>query len=252
MKALGIIPARYHSTRFVGKPLADICGKPMIEHVYKRASMSDSLTSVTVATDDERIFRKVEEFGGRAILTASYHKSGTDRIAEALSQLDIEDADLVVNIQGDQPLLGPETVDEVIRPLMDDPSIVMGTLSCRIKTEEDIENPNVVKVVVDKEGFALYFSRFPIPYVRGSDTTACHYRHIGVYVYRKDFLLRFTQMPQSRLEKAEMLEQLRALENGYRIKVVETHYDSVDVDTPEDLNKVKRIMARGECGVFPI
>lgn len=242
MKAIGIIPARYHSTRLVGKPLADICGKPMIEHVYERASRSDSLASVTVATDDERILRKVEEFGGRVILTASHHKSGTDRIAEALSKLDVEDTDLVVNIQGDQPLLQPTTVDKVIRPLIDDPSLVMGTLSCRIRTQDEVRNPNVVKVVVDKDGFALYFSRFPIPYIRAQDITIYHYRHIGIYVYRKEFLLRFTQMPQSKLEKAEMLEQLRALENGYRIKVVDTCFDSVEVDTPEDLEKVKRII----------
>ncbi|MBI4619512.1 MAG: 3-deoxy-manno-octulosonate cytidylyltransferase [Desulfobacterales bacterium] len=242
MKAIGIIPARYHSTRFVGKPLADICGKPMIEHVYDRASRADSLTSVTVATDDERIFRKVEEFGGRAILTSSHHKSGTDRIAEALIQLDVKDTDLIVNIQGDQPLLEPATVDEIIRPFVNDPSLLMATLCCRIETEDEIRNPNVVKVVVDKDGFALYFSRSPIPYVREQDTAPPFYKHIGIYAYRKDFLLRFTKMPQSELEKAEMLEQLRALENGYRIKAVNTLFDSVEVDTQEDLEKVKRII----------
>jgi len=252
MKAIGIIPARYHSTRFVGKPLADICGKPMIEHVYNRASRADSLTSVTVATDDERIFRKVEEFGGMAILTSPHHKSGTDRIAEALIKLDVKDTDLIVNIQGDQPLLEPATVDEIIRPFFDDPSLLMATLCCQIETEEEIRNPNVVKVVVDKDGFALYFSRSPIPYVREQDTAPSFYKHIGIYAYRKDFLLRFTQMPQSELEKAEMLEQLRALENGYRIKAVKTIFDSVEVDTQEDLEKVKRIIGMRYSDVPPV
>jgi len=242
MKAIGIIPARYSSTRFIGKPLADICGKPMIQHVYERASKSDSLSYVVVATDDERIFKGVEEFGGKAILTSSQHKSGTDRIAEALSGLDVKDIDLIVNIQGDQPLVDPTAVDEVIRPFIDDPSLVMGTLRCRINNEADIRDPNVVKVVVDRDDFALYFSRFPIPYVRGEDTNICCYRHIGVYVYRKKFLLEFTRLPASYLENTEMLEQLRALENGYRIKVVETNIDSIEVDTPEDLERVKRVI----------
>lgn len=245
MKAIGIIPARYHSTRFVGKPLADICGKPMIEHVYERALKSESLASLVVATDDERILRTVEGFGGKAILTSSHHQSGTDRIAEALSKIQVEDNDVIVNIQGDQPLLKPEMVDAVIRPLMTDLSLVMGTLCCRIKAEAELSNPNVVKVVVDKNGFALYFSRFPIPYVREQNTATYHYRHIGIYVYRKEFLLRFSRMPQSELEKAEILEQLRALENGYRIKLVETDMDSVEVDTPEDLEKVKKVMRGG-------
>ncbi|MFH2013165.1 MAG: 3-deoxy-manno-octulosonate cytidylyltransferase [Pseudomonadota bacterium] len=244
MKAIGIIPARYHSTRFVGKPLADIFGKTMIEHVYNRALKANSLTSVTVATDDERIFRKVEEFGGRAILTSPHHKSGTDRIAEALMQLDAKDTDLIVNIQGDQPLLEPATVDEIIFPFVNDPSLLMATLCCRIENEEEIRNPNVVKMVIDKDEFALYFSRSTIPYVREQDTAPSFYKHIGIYAYRKDFLLSFTKMPQSELEKAEMLEQLRALENGYRIKAVKTIFDSVEVDTQEDLEKVKRIMGR--------
>ena len=245
MKAIGIIPARYHSTRFVGKPLADICGKPMIEHVYKHALNSESLASVVVATDDERIRKTVEGFGGRAVLTSSHHQSGTDRIAEALSKIHVEDNDVIVNIQGDQPLLKPEMVDAVIRPLMNDLSLDMGTLYCRVKAEAELSNPNVVKVVMDRNDFALYFSRFPIPYVREKNTSAVHYRHIGIYVYRKEFLLKFSRMPQSELEKAEMLEQLRALENGYRIKLVETDLDSVEVDTPEDLEKVERLMSGG-------
>jgi 3-deoxy-manno-octulosonate cytidylyltransferase (CMP-KDO synthetase) len=244
MRALGIIPARYHSTRFIGKPLANICGKPMIEHVYEGALKSKSLTSVTVATDDKRIVRKVEEFGGRAILTSSHHKSGTDRIAEALIKLDADDTDLIVNIQGDQPLVEPEMIDEAIRPFVNAPSLMMATLSCRIKDNDELRNPNVVKVVIDKDGFALYFSRSPIPYVRVQDDPICFYKHIGIYVYRKDFLLKFTRMPQSILEKAEMLEQLRALENGYKVMVVETGFDSIEVDTPEDLEKVKSIISR--------
>ena len=242
MSVVGIIPARYQSTRLPGKPLADICGKPMIQHVYEKALQSGSLTSVTVATDDERIIRKVEEFGGNAVLTSSLHKSGTDRIAEALCKTDSEDIDLVVNIQGDQPLLNPAMVDEAIHPFFSDASLEMGTLSRRIDAQEEIKNPNVVKVVVNRAGFALYFSRSPIPYIRDQDYPVSFRKHIGTYVYRKDFLLKFTRMPQTNLEKAEMLEQLRALENGHRIKVVETRFDSVEVDTPEDLEKVRRII----------
>ena len=244
MRALGIIPARYHSTRFIGKPLADICGKPMIEHVYERASKSKSLRSVTVATDDKRIARKVEEFGGNTILTSSHHKSGTDRIAEAVIKLDTDDTDLIVNIQGDQPLVDPEMIDEAIRPFVNVPSLMMATLSCRLKNNNELRNPNIVKVVVDRDGFALYFSRSPIPYVRDQDDSVCFYKHIGIYVYRRDFLLKFTRMPQSILEKAEMLEQLRALENGYKVMVVKTDFDSIEVDTPEDLEKVKAIIDR--------
>ncbi|MDY6856991.1 MAG: 3-deoxy-manno-octulosonate cytidylyltransferase [Thermodesulfobacteriota bacterium] len=244
MKALGIIPARYHSTRFIGKPLADICGKPMIEHVYERASKSQSLTSVTVATDDKRIARKVEEFGGNTILTSSHHKSGTDRIAEAVIKLDTDDTDLIVNIQGDQPLVEPAMIDEVTHPFINTPSLMMATLSCRIEDNEQLRNPNVVKIVIDKDGFALYFSRYPIPYVRVQGNSVSFYKHIGIYVYRKEFLLKFTKMPQSILEKAEMLEQLRALENGYKILVVKTDFDSVEVDTPQDLERVKSIIAR--------
>ena len=224
--------------------MADIFGKPMIQHVYERASSSNLLQSVTVATDDERIFKTVNEFGGRALLTSSHHKSGTDRIAEAISKMDVQDNDLIVNIQGDQALLEPAMIDEVVSPLSDDPSLEMGTLCRRIEIEDDIIDPNVVKVVVDKDGYALYFSRSPIPYVRAQDADAPLRKHIGIYVYTKKFLLEFTQLPQSELEKVELLEQLRALENCHRIKVIETVFDSVEVDTPEDLEQVRRIIGK--------
>lgn len=224
--------------------MADIFGKPMIQHVYERASSSNRLQSVTVATDDERIFKTVNEFGGRALLTSSHHKSGTDRIAEAISKMDVQENDLIVNIQGDQALLEPAMIDEVVSPLSDDPSLEMGTLCRRIEIEDDIIDPNVVKVVVDKDGYALYFSRSPIPYVRAQDADVPLRKHIGIYVYTKKFLLEFTQLPQSELEKAELLEQLRALENCHRIKVIETVFDSVEVDTPEDLEQVRRIIGK--------
>ena len=242
MKVIGIIPARYQSTRLFGKPLANICGKPMIQHVYERASGTASLKSVTVATDDERILNTVKKFGGDAVLTSSHHQSGTDRIAEAILKLDVQDDDLIVNIQGDQALLDPVVIDEVISPFLKDPSLEMGTLCCRISTESEMTDPNVVKVVVDRDDFALYFSRSPIPYVRAKDVDICLRKHIGIYVYKKKFLFKFTQLPQSDLEKAELLEQLRALENGHKIKVVETCSDSIEVDTHEDLEQVRRIL----------
>jgi 3-deoxy-manno-octulosonate cytidylyltransferase (CMP-KDO synthetase) len=241
-----VIPSRYESTRFPGKPLADLCGKPMIRHVYERVLKAKTVTTAAVATDDERIFRAVQAFGGRAVMTAPRHRSGTDRIAEAVEALDVEDDAIVVNIQGDQPLFEPSQVDEVIGPLMEDPSIPMSTLIYRIVRPEEITHPNAVKVVFDRRLFALYFSRATVPFVRDRDKRADYYKHHGIYAYRRAFLRTFTALPEGVLERLEALEQLRALEHGHRIRVVLTPHDSVEVDTPVELERVRRLMSGEE------
>jgi 3-deoxy-manno-octulosonate cytidylyltransferase (CMP-KDO synthetase) len=247
MKIVCIIPSRYESLRFPGKPLADLCGKPMIQHVYERVLKANIVSSVAVATDDERIFAAVEKFGGHAIMTSVKHLSGTDRIAEAVSGLDLEDSDIVVNIQGDQPLFEPAQIEEVVRPLLNDPTVPMSTLVYKIVRDEEITHPNAVKTVFDRNHFAVYFSRATIPFVRDSGQEVSYYKHHGIYAYRKEFLHVFTRLPEGVLEKLEALEQLRAIEHGYRIKVVETLYDSVEVDTPLELDRV-----RTKIGTAPI
>ena len=242
MKVVCIIPARFESTRFEGKPLADLCGRPMIQHVYERVLKSGSVSQAAVATDDDRIYRTVLKFGGRAVMTAADHKSGTDRIAEAVAGLKLNPDDIVLNVQGDQPLFEPVQIDEVVQPLLEDPAIVMATLIYRIRRAEEITHPNAVKVVVDRDGFAIYFSRATIPYVRDPGQAANYYKHHGIYAYRRSFLETFTRLPQGVLERLEALEQLRAIEHGYKIKVVETIYDSVEVDTCEELARVARII----------
>ncbi|MBN2284725.1 MAG: 3-deoxy-manno-octulosonate cytidylyltransferase [Deltaproteobacteria bacterium] len=237
-----IIPARYQSSRFEGKPLADICGKPMIQHVYERAASLDGVSTVAVATDDERIFARVREFGGRAVMTSPHHRSGTDRIAEAVETLGLNDTDIVVNIQGDQPLFEPDQIGEVTAPLIEDPSIPMATLIYRIRRDEEIHHPNAVKVVFDREHFALYFSRSTIPCERDAGGRAVYYKHHGIYAYRKSFLMTFARLDTGTLENLEALEQLRALEHGYRIKVVESAYDSVEVDTEKEIERVRGIL----------
>ena len=245
MKITAIIPARYGSTRFEGKALADILGKPMIQHVYERTVRTPLVSDVVVATDDERIAAAVRSFGGRAEMTSTGHETGTDRLAEVAARLD---ADIIVNVQGDEPLIEPAMINEAIEPLVNDPGVTMSTLKSRIKTLHDFLSPNVVKVVTDWEGYALYFSRSPLPNFRdkwndlkddafSSGRLLC-YKHVGLYVYRREFLLQFAQMSPTYLELAEKLEQLRVLENGYRIKVVETSHDSIGVDTPGDLDAV--------------
>lgn len=243
MKVWGIIPARYGSSRLPGKILSEIAGKPMIQWVYERARQSLSLNRLIVATDDSRIFACVSGFGGEALHTSPAHPSGTDRVAEAAQKLEVKDEDLIVNIQGDQPLFEPAMIDEVVGPFREDPTLFMGALAYPIQNAEELANPSVVKVVMDRKGLALYFSRSPMPYVMTPDGRTRYFKHIGPYAYRMGFLVQFTQMERGELEKAESLEQLRALENGYRIQVVETRYDSQEVDTPEDLEKVRRIMA---------
>jgi 3-deoxy-manno-octulosonate cytidylyltransferase (CMP-KDO synthetase) len=242
MKVICIIPARYASSRFPGKAIADLLGKPMIQHVYERVLKARTISFAAVATDDERIVAAVEGFGGLAIMTAATHRSGTDRIAEAVSRLDIEDSDIVVNVQGDQPLFEPSQIDEVARPLLDDPAIPMSTLIYKIVREEEVRHPNAVKVVFDRDHFAIYFSRATIPYVRDKGHEGNYYKHHGIYAYRREFLKKFTELPEGNLEKLEALEQLRALEHGYRIKVVETPYDSVEVDTPQELERVRSLI----------
>ena len=243
MKVVVIIPSRYQSSRFTGKPLADVLGKPMIQHVYERVLRSKTASLAAVATDDRRILEAVEKFGGRAILTSPEHPSGTDRIAEAVETLGLADMDIVVNVQGDQPTFEPAQIDEVVRPLLEDPSVDFSTLIYRIRRDEEVTDPNAVKVAFDKDHFALYFSRSTIPFVRERGKKADYWKHHGIYAYRKSFLIAFTKLPQGTLEKLEALEQLRALEHGYRIKVVETEFDSIEVDTPADLERVKALMA---------
>jgi 3-deoxy-manno-octulosonate cytidylyltransferase (CMP-KDO synthetase) len=237
-----IIPSRYESSRFPGKPLADLCGKPMIQHVYERVLRAKTVSSAAVATDDERIFAAVLAFGGRAVMTSPHHRSGTDRIAEAVAGLNLNNNDIVVNIQGDQPLFEPSQIDEVVQPLLDDPAIPMSTLIYKIRRDEEITHPNAVKVVFDKDHFAVYFSRATIPYVRDPGQKVSYYKHHGIYAYRKGFLDLFTRLSEGTLERLEALEQLRAIEHGYKIKVVETPYDSVEVDTCEELARVARII----------
>lgn len=244
-KVVAIIPARYHSNRFLGKPLAEIHGKPMIQHVYERASSAPLLSRVAVATDDERIADCVRSFGGEAVITSANHTSGTDRLAEAATILDIPEQDVVVNIQGDQPLFPPEVVEQVARPLLDDPALPMSTLIYKIIRDEEIEDPNHVKTVFDRHGKALYFSRASIPFQRDphDPPPPTYYKHLGFYAYRKGFLLTFVSLPEGEWERFEKLEQLRALEFGYDIQVVLTEHDSVEVDTPEDLQRVAALMA---------
>jgi 3-deoxy-manno-octulosonate cytidylyltransferase (CMP-KDO synthetase) len=215
----------------------------MIEHVYRRTTAARSVGVVIVATDDPRICDAVEAFGGRAQLTSPSHESGTDRLAEVAAGLT---CDVVVNVQGDEPLIEPSMIDDAIAPFRTDRSLQMTTLRRRIDNDEDRHNPNVTKVVVDRDGYALYFSRAPIPYTREGCPPAPAWRHIGLYVYRRECLLRLTALPPTAMERAEALEQLRALEHGIRIKAIETRHDSVGVDTPEDLERVRQLVPSQE------
>jgi 3-deoxy-manno-octulosonate cytidylyltransferase (CMP-KDO synthetase) len=242
MKVYGIIPARYGSTRLPAKVLADIAGRPLIQHVYERARRSPSLDRLVVATDDDRVFQRVRSFGGEVVKTSPAHPSGTDRVAEAARILEAGEKDLVVNIQADQPLFESGMIDEIVSPFREDGGIEMGALVYPIRREEELANPSVVKVVADRQGFALYFSRSPIPFVQTAGSPPRFYKHIGPYAYRLGFLLEFTRLPRGSLEQIESLEQLRALEHGHKIRIVETQFDSQEVDTPEDLEKVRAII----------
>jgi 3-deoxy-manno-octulosonate cytidylyltransferase (CMP-KDO synthetase) len=244
-KILGVIPARFASSRFPGKVLAQISSKTMLQHVYERASHARYLTGTMIATDDERIYKVARSFGAPVRMTRDDHLSGTDRVAEAVSS---ENADIVVNIQGDEPLIDPAAIDAAVLPLVHDSQVLMGTLKKRIEDPSEVTNPNVVKVVTDLAGDAIYFSRCPIPYQRDAGTGGAHFKHVGLYVYRREFLMGYSSLPVGPLEQAERLEQLRAIENGYHIRVVETEYESLGVDTPEDLEKVSRLFETSTAG----
>ena len=255
MEISAVIPARYGSTRFEGKPLADILGKPMIRWVYEGVSQSKLIKKVIVATDDQRILEAVQEFGGNAVMTSPEHPTGTDRVAEVAQKLKSE---IIVNVQGDEPLIKGSIIDKAIRPLMTDDKLPMSTLITPIDEVKDWLNPHIVKVVADQKCFALYFSRSPIPFPRdlNIDRLESHpfgtkralpkriFKHIGLYVYRRTFLLKLSKMKPTPLEKLEKLEQLRVLENGFRIKVIPVDYEPISVDTPEDLQKVVASLSR--------
>ena len=231
-----IIPARYGSTRFRGKPLADLWGKPIIQHVWERAGRARLVDRVIIATDDERIAHAARAFGAEVAMTRPDHPSGTDRVAEVARTLTSE---VIVNVQGDEPLIDPAHIDAAAEPLLADPTIPMGTLCCPIDEIADLANPNVVKVVLDRQGFALYFSRLPIPFVRDEHADATRYRHLGLYVYRRDFLLSLAGLAPTPLEQAERLEQLRVLEHGHRLRVAIVDRASPGVDTPADLERLR-------------
>jgi 3-deoxy-manno-octulosonate cytidylyltransferase (CMP-KDO synthetase) len=238
---VGLIPARYDSTRLPGKALLDICGKPMVQWVYERARQAEWLAEVFVATDDARIHDCVVGFGGRAVMTRAAHPTGTDRLAEAAAGIE---ADIVVNIQGDEPFVKPAMLDALVGALAEAPDIPMSTLMSRIEAEEELDDPSTVKVVVDRAGCALYFSRSRIPCNRAVRDEDRHpvYKHLGLYAYRKPFLLEYAAMPRTPLQRAEELEQLKVLENGYRIRVIETAFESIGVDTERDLERARVMM----------
>ncbi|MFC1698661.1 3-deoxy-manno-octulosonate cytidylyltransferase [Candidatus Omnitrophota bacterium] len=239
MKAIGVIPARYESSRFPGKCLAPIFDRPLIQYTYEAALKATSLEELLIATDDERIVQAVEKFGGRAVLTAKEHQSGTDRLTEVVNPID---AEIVVNIQADEPLIHFSMINDLVDALEQQSDPPMATLIHRIEDQNELRDPNVVKAVKDKNNFAIYFSRSLIPHPRSSfniPDQLLFYKHIGLYAYTKDFLFTFTNLPVGELEQVERLEQLRALEHGYKIKLIETNFDTIGVDTPEDLEKVK-------------
>jgi len=242
VKVLAVIPARHASSRFPGKPLAPIAGRPMIQHVVERVRQAHLVSRVMVATDDTRIQRVVEGFGGDAILTRPDHATGTDRVAEVAVHVP---AEIYVNVQGDEPLIDPGTVDSLVSETIADDSVRIATACTAISHANDIMDPNVVKAVRDFDGNALYFSRAPVPWVRDRDESvaARHWKHLGLYAFRRDVLLEFPTLPPGELERLEQLEQLRWLENGYRIRVVETEYDAVSVDVPSDIERVEKLLA---------
>ena len=242
-KVIIVIPARYGSTRLPGKPLVSLAGKPMIQRVYERAKESKTAARVVVATDDERIVKAVEGFGGEARLTRADHRTGTERIAEVAAHIEGE---VFVNVQGDEPLLDPVAIDTAVNSLLEEPVAEISTVAVLIRTPADIMDPNVVKTVVDFEDNAIYFSRAPIPWVRDSahKTHARHLKHLGLYVFQRDALLEYPTLPQGELERIEQLEQLRWLENGWKIRVAEVEHDAVSVDVPEDVARVEKLLGQ--------
>ncbi len=257
MRCVAIIPARWHSTRFKGKVLADINGKPMIQHVWERVKCAHAIDEIIVAVDKEKVFKAVESFGGTAVYTSPEQPSGSDRLAEVANSIE---ADVIVNIQADEPLVHPLMIDDLAQVFEYEKNAQMATIVKRIHNRVDISDPNVVKVVLDRKGYALYFSRSPIPYLRDDedaeegyqaatdDISGRYFKHIGLYSYTKEFLFTYTNLPKSTLEEEEKLEQLRALEHGYNIKTIETRYETIGVDTPEDIEKVRSLLARKAGG----
>lgn len=245
MRAIGVIPARWGATRFEGKVLADLLGKPVIQHVWENAKRARTLDDLVVACDDERIMKVVLGFGGKAVYTSVDQPSGTDRLAEVVNPLDV---DIAVNIQGDEPLMKSIMIDNLVLALEEDRLVQMATMMKKIDDDSELTNSNVVKVVTDKNGYAIYFSRYAIPYNRTGEADEkkkpAYYKHIGIYAFTKDFLFTFRNLPHSALENAEKLEQLRALENGYRIKVVETKFDTIGIDRPDDLKRAEDALLR--------
>ncbi|MCQ8212432.1 3-deoxy-manno-octulosonate cytidylyltransferase [Cetobacterium somerae] len=236
MKFLGVIPARYESTRLPKKPLKDICGHSMIEWVYKRA-MKSNLDKVIIATDSHEVFNEVKSFGGEVILTDKNHSNGTSRIAEVCEK--ITDYDVIINVQGDEPLIEPDMINSLIDIFKKEHDLKMGTLKHKLHRKEDIENPNFVKVITDKNDYAIYFSRSVIPYPR-NENLDIYFKHVGIYGYKRDFVLEYSKLESTPLENSESLEQLRVLENGYKIKVLETPFEIIGVDTQEELEKVRK------------
>jgi 3-deoxy-manno-octulosonate cytidylyltransferase (CMP-KDO synthetase) len=241
-KVVIVIPARFASTRLPGKPLISLAGKTMIQRVYERAKMAKRAHLVVVATDDERIVKAVQEFGGEARMTRADHRTGTERVAEVAAHIE---GDIFVNAQGDEPLLDPAAVDTAIEALMEEPAASIATVATPLKVLADVMDPNVVKTVLDFEGNALYFSRAPIPWVR--DTAAKvhvkYWKHLGLYVFQRDVLMEYPTLPQGELERIEQLEQLRWMENGWKIRVAEVEHDAVSVDVPEDVQRVEKLLA---------
>lgn len=241
MKKIAIIPARYQSSRFPGKPLALIKGKPMIQWVYEGVQEVREIDDLFVATDDIRIYKCVENFGGKALMTSPNHQCGSDRLAESVELLKLKDDDIVINIQGDEPLIRKEMVKTLIHAF-DDSEVYMATLKKKITVESEIANNNVVKVITDTKDFAITFSRYALPFNRDNYADIVYYKHIGIYAYKKWFLEKYSKMEKSFLEKCELLEQLRVIENGYKIKVLETQFQSLGVDTPEQIREVEMCM----------
>jgi len=245
VKVVVVIPARYASARLPGKPLVSLAGKPMIQRVYERVTLAKRANRVVVATDDARIVKAVEAFGGEARMTRSDHRTGTERVAEVAAH---EEGDVFVNVQGDEPLLDPVALDTAVDSLLEEPAAAIATVATPIKTPADIMDPNVVKTVLDFDGNALYFSRAPIPWVRdtASKIQVRHLKHLGLYVFQREALLEYPTLPQGELERIEQLEQLRWLENGWKIRVAEVEHDAVSVDVPEDVARVEKLLQSQE------
>ncbi|MDD5585284.1 MAG: 3-deoxy-manno-octulosonate cytidylyltransferase [Candidatus Omnitrophica bacterium] len=236
---IGVIPARYESSRLAHKLLREVCGKPLIQWAWENASKASLLDRLIIACDNVKIKEVAESFGAKVVMTSTKHQSGTDRIAEAVRDID---AKIVINIQADEPIMHQSTIDSLAREMINNPATLMATVRKKIETDEDTNNPNVVKLICDKNDFAIYFSRYPIPYYRDGSIEKKYYKHLGIYAYTKDFLYTFKNLPSSFLENAERLEQLRAIEAGHRIKVIETKFESIGVDTEEDLQKVETVL----------